>query len=157
MVKVRPMSMSDIDYVAEWLTEIPLWQRYNLTRSKAQASLEQAFRQQEVLLVADSVAENGRACAVAWCIPDGAFGRSAYLRMLGVRATHSGQGIGSVLMQEVEQIASQSSEELFLLVSDFNMGAQRFYQRRGFQHIGVIPRYILPDVDEMIYWKSLVF
>ncbi|MCI0714093.1 MAG: GNAT family N-acetyltransferase [Chloroflexi bacterium] len=151
MVKVRPMLMSDLDVVAEWLTEIPLWQRYNLTRSKAQATFEKAFRQQAVLLVADTSSEH--ACAVAWCIPDGAFGRSAYLRMLGVRTTQSGQGIGSVLMQEVEHIASQSSEELFLLVSDFNTGAQRFYQRRGFQHIGVIPRYILPDVDENIYWK----
>ena len=149
------MIMLDIDVVAQWLSEIPLWQRYNLTKAKAQASLEQALGQQELLLVADADSENGQACAVAWCIPDGAFGRSAYLRILGVRATHSGQGVGSVLMDEVERFARQSSEELFLLVSDFNLRAQRFYQRRGFQHIGVIPRYILPDVDENIYWKTL--
>lgn len=150
------MTMSDVDVVATWLSEMPLWKRYNLTRLQAETSLARAINQQGLLLVADADTDNGRACAVAWCIPNGAFGRSAYLRILGVQETHSGHGIGSALIREIERIASQSSTELFLLVSDFNTAAQRFYQQRGFRQIGVIPQYVLPDVDEHIYWKRLV-
>jgi GNAT superfamily N-acetyltransferase len=150
------MTISDVDVVARWLSKMPLWKRYNLTRQKAEINFVRAIDQQELLLVADSDTDSGRACAVAWCIPNGGFARSAYLRILGVREISSGHGIGSALMNEVERIAGQSSTELFLLVSDFNTAAQRFYQHRGFRQIGVIPQYVLPDVDEHIYWKRLV-
>jgi hypothetical protein len=45
------------------------------------------------------------------------------------------------------------SSDLFLLVSDFNHDAQRFYQRQGYQQIGAIPGYVLPDVSELIFRK----
>jgi len=64
-------------------------------------------------------------------------------------------GVGAALMQSVEEAASKVSHELFLLVSDFNTDAQRFYQRQGYQQVGAIPGYVLPDVTELLYWKQL--
>jgi GNAT superfamily N-acetyltransferase len=147
------MLKSDISLVAAWMAEMPLWQRYHLTRVQLLTDLEEALIQNDLLLVAVTDSPNGQACGIAWCVPNGAFARSPYLRMFGVRETHSGQGVGSAMMQQIEQLVRQSSKQLFLLVSDFNNDAQRFYQKWGFQRIGVVPGFVLPDIDEYIYWK----
>ena len=42
---------------------------------------------------------------------------------------------------------------LFLLVSDFNVDAQRFYQRHGYTQIGAIAGYVVPEVVELLFWK----
>ena len=57
------------------------------------------------------------------------------------------------LLTEVESQAK--SRDLFLLTSDFNEGAQRFYRRMGYTQIGAIPSYVVPDVTELIFRKQL--
>jgi ribosomal protein S18 acetylase RimI-like enzyme len=86
-------------------------------------------------------------------VPGGAFGRSEYLRLIGVRADCAARGLGAALLSEVE--ARATSRDLILLVSDFNEGAQRFYKRMGYAQIGAIPGYVLPDVTELIFRKLL--
>jgi ribosomal protein S18 acetylase RimI-like enzyme len=84
---------------------------------------------------------------------EGAFGRSAYLRLIGVRPDKARSGIGAQLLNHIEQ--SISGTDLFLLVSDFNRDAQVFYRRQGYEQIGAIPGYVLPDVTELIFRKRL--
>ncbi len=159
-VSIRPLMAPDIPVIAGWMAATPLWQRYRLTEVSARSGLEQALSRGDMLLVADVDNENGQACGLAWCLREGAFGRSAYLRILGVRASHSGLGIGATLLSRAEQTAAETTTAkgtaaLFLLVSDFNVEAQRFYQRQGYRQIGAIPGYVLPDVTELLYWKRL--
>ena len=85
-------------------------------------------------------------------IARGAFGRSAYLRMIGAQPGYAGGGVGAALLAGAE---STAGDQLFLLVSDFNADAQRFYLRHGYTQIGAIPGFVLPDVDELIFWKRL--
>lgn len=151
-ITIRPMASEDIAIVANWMLLIPLWQRYRVTAAAAQMQFEEGLKQQDILLVSDAGAEN-RACGFAWCLPKGAFGLSAYLRLIGVRQDQAGLGIGSVLLAETERAAAQHSKDLFLLVSDFNTDAQRFYRRHGYEHIGKIAGYVLPDVAELIFRK----
>ncbi len=47
------------------------------------------------------------------------------------------------------------SAHAFLLVSDFNEDAQRFYEREGYLRVGPLPGLVLPDVAELLYWKRL--
>ncbi|MBP8972792.1 MAG: hypothetical protein KBH93_02860, partial [Anaerolineae bacterium] len=75
----RPMERSDIALLAGWLAALPLLQRYGFTTDKAGAALEQALRQADTLLVCDTEGTPGRACGLAWVMPTGGFGRSAYL------------------------------------------------------------------------------
>ena len=154
-VSVRPLTVSDIPVVAGWIVATPLWQRYQLMESRARSGLESGLSRADILLVSDCDHENGRACGLAWCLREGAFGRSAYLRLLGVRAGYNGLGIGAALLDYAEQAAAKITRDMFLLVSDFNVGAQRFYQRQGYTRIGAIPGYVLPDVTELLYWKRL--
>jgi ribosomal protein S18 acetylase RimI-like enzyme len=153
-VHLRPMALEDIPTIVDWVTTNPLWQRYQLTAEKAHAQFERALEKNEWLVVAD-LNQGDCACGFAWCLGDGAFGRSAYLRLIGVRPDCAGSGIGASLLAQAEQFALTISDDLFLLVSDFNMGAQRFYRRHGYDQIGAIPGYVLPDVAELIYRKHL--
>jgi ribosomal protein S18 acetylase RimI-like enzyme len=154
-VSIRPLTVSDIPAVASWLVATPLWQRYRLTDTTARSGLESGLGRADVLLVSDSGDEDGQACGLAWCMREGAFGRSAYLRLLGVRPGYTGLGIGAALLEQAEQAVATIAREMFLLVSDFNVGAQRFYRRQGYTPIGAIPGYVLPDVTELLYWKRL--
>lgn len=154
-VTVRPLHARDIPAVAGWIAATPLWQRYRFSAPQAEASLARALAQADILLVADVEREGGQACGLAWCLPAGAFGRSPYLRILGVRAGLTGLGIGAALLDRLEQVAAERASDLFLLVSDFNQAARRFYQRQGYRQVGAIPGYVLPDVTELIFWKRL--
>ena len=153
-IQVRPMTQDDIPTVAAWMVQTPLWQRYQLTVERATQNFEKAFERNEVLLVADAGADN-RGCGFAWCLPQGGFGRSMYLRLIGVRQERARAGVGTALLHAAEEAALTVGHELFLLVSDFNLDAQRFYQRNGYHQIGAIPGYVLPDVTELLYWKQL--
>ncbi len=88
-------------------------------------------------------------------MPRGAFGRSPYLRLIGVRPDCTDLGIGAALLAAVEDQARAISNDVFLLVSDFNADAQRFYRRHGYEQIGAIPGYVLPDVTEFLMRKRL--
>jgi ribosomal protein S18 acetylase RimI-like enzyme len=148
---VRAMQAEEVPIVARWLITLPLMQRYHLTEASAQRMFEQGFSRGDHLMVVDS--GKATACGFAWVMPQGAFDRSAYLRLIGVRPDLSSQGIGSLLLDEAEQFAFDAGRDFFLLVSDFNVQAQHFYRRHGFRQIGAIPGYVLPDVTEYIYWK----
>ncbi len=146
-MKIRPMLPEDIPAISGWMADLPLWRRYGVTEASASTQFADALRRADTVLVADD------SCGFAWCLRGGAFGRSDYLRLIGVRADCAGQGIGAALLTEIEALAA--SRDLFLLVSDFNEGAQRFYRRMGYEPIGAIPGYVLPDVTELIFRKRL--
>jgi ribosomal protein S18 acetylase RimI-like enzyme len=152
-VTIRPMQPEDIAPVADFMLATPLWQRYGVGRQNASAQLEQALIRHDLLLIADCDSE--KATGFAWCIIGGAFGRSTYLRLIGIRPDLTGMGIGAVLLAAVEKIAVKAGDDLFLLVSDFNESAQRFYRRQGYEQVGAIPGYVLRDVTELIFRKRV--
>lgn len=149
---IRPMIPSDFPLLAAWMVETPLWQRYHLTTAKAILQFEEGLERGDWLITADG---KSPACGFGWGIPRGTFGRSPYLRLIGVRPDLTGSGLGALLLGEIERRAAEVASDLFLLVSDFNEGAQRFYKKHGFEAIGAIPGYVLPDVTELIFRKTL--
>lgn len=154
MMTIRPMTHDDIPTVAAWMVTIPLWQRYGLKQVRAEAQFEQGLAAHDLLLVAD-VGPDAQACGFVWCLPRGAFGLSPYIKLIGVQPAYSGSGIGGGLLEEVERRVAGTSRDLFLLVSDFNTDAQRFYERHGFERIGAMPAYVVPHVAEVLYRKRL--
>lgn len=148
-MNIRTLEADDIPIVAGWIVTIPLWQRYNNTVEKLSAKLSAAL-ETDLILTVDT---DERAVGLAWCVPKGAFGHSAYLKLLGVRPDQAGRGIGARLLDHLE--AAVTSQDMFLLASDFNTDAHRFYQRQGYTQIGAIPCYVLPDVTELIFRKRL--
>lgn len=153
-VTIRPIRAEDIAPICAWMVRVPLWQRYGLAEAAAVRMIEAALAGSDLLLAADHD-ERGSHIGFAWCMPRGAFGRSPYLRLIGVRPDCTDLGIGAALLDAVEVGVSRFSADLFLLVSDFNADAQRFYRRHGYEQIGAISGYVLPDVTEILMRKRL--
>jgi GNAT superfamily N-acetyltransferase len=146
------MALDDIPLLAEWLVGVPLMQRYGLTVASAISSLEAGLARGDWMLVADG---DRLAIGFAWAMPSGAFGRSAYLRLIAVPVDMSGTGTGAQLLAEIERMAADVSNDLFLLTSDFNEKAQRFYERHGYAQVGAISDYVVPGVTELMFRKRL--
>ena len=151
----RPMERPDIPLLAGWLAALPLLRRYEFTVDKAGAALQRALQQNDMLSVCDTDGTLGQACGLAWVMPTGGFGLRAYPRLRAGSGEHVGSGIGSALLTRAEQLAARSTKDMLLLVSDFNVDAQRFYQRQGYAQIGAIPDYVLPGVTELLFRKVL--
>jgi len=88
-----------------------------------------------------------------WLVERGAFNRSAYIQLIGVRPETRGGGVGRALMEFVE--AHAQSRDMFLLVSDFNLDAQRFYARLGYRQVGKLDDYVVQGVSELVFCKRV--
>jgi ribosomal protein S18 acetylase RimI-like enzyme len=147
-VTIRIMKTADIAACAAIVGETPLWrERYGISTGRAETLFESAMERNDGLLVADA---NGEVIGFAWFLARGAFGRSGYLRLIGVRSDHRNSRAGGALLNAVE---SAVGDDLFVLVSDFNTDARRFYERHGYNVIGMLPGYLLPDVTEVLLWR----
>ena len=73
------------------------------------------------------------------------------MQLIGVREDLRSGGIGRALMEFVERQAT--SRDIFLLVSDFNTDAQKFYTRLGYGQVGKLDDYVVQGIAELIYWK----
>ncbi len=153
-MRIRPLQPADIDPIVQWMLHVPLWQRYGFTVERGVAQFTRAYEQGTILLVADLPEQT--ACGFAWAKLNAAFAHSAYLQLIGVHPDYHGRAIGGALLTAVEETVRPHSSALFLLASDFNTLAHGFYRRQGYAQIGVIPGYVLPDVDEFIFYKRLV-
>jgi ribosomal protein S18 acetylase RimI-like enzyme len=147
------MEPGDIPVVASWMVTDSLWQRYQLSEERISADFAAGLQRDDLLLVVDAGLP---ARAFAWCLPGGMFGAFPYLKRIGVDPGCSGQGLGSLLLGRLErELLDRQRQDLFLLVSDFNLDAQRFYLRHGYQEIGRIPDLALPGVAEVLFRKQL--
>ena len=133
------------------MAENPLWQRYGVTLEGATLRLSSGLEQGATILAAG---EPGQPVGFVWYLEKGAFGRSGYIMLIGVDPALQGQGVGDGLMDAAEARMFEKVNDIFLLVSDFNAGAQRFYRRRGYAQVGALPAYVLSDVTELIFCKT---
>jgi ribosomal-protein-alanine N-acetyltransferase len=78
-----------------------------------------------------------------------------YLKILVVEPAYQSQGVGRRLMEELERRAFQRWPNVYLCVSDFNTGARRFYQRLGYQEVGVLRDLLFPGMGEVLMRKSV--
>ena len=148
---VRPFAVADAARCGDIVGATPLWQRYGLGAERAAAMLAGAASAGDPVFV---VEEDGRVEGFAWLMEKGAFGRG-YLRLIAVSPERRGRGYGERLLAAVEARATAIAPDFYLLVSDFNVDAQRFYQRCGYVQVGRIPDMVAPGVAELIYVKRL--
>ena len=79
-----------------------------------------------------------------------------YLGLIGVHADSRGLGVGKFLMDQLEAMAWESgARRVTLMVSDFNEGGQRFYQRLGYWKLGEIPDAAKAGITELVMVKDL--
>lgn len=159
----RPAAACDDEHLrdlAAAVATLPLLVRYGVDASRLAAELSAlaaANDGAQRLLVAN--AASGELIGFARVLLGGGgagqFGRGGYLKLIALRPGCEGRGIGQLLLSAVEQTVLERSPDLFLLTSDFNHGAQRFYARAGYLRVGELPDFVHPGITELIYWKRL--
>lgn len=147
---IRSMTPDDIPACARWIAETPLWQRYGVTEQSIGERLRAGLAKAAMIFVAERA---NQVVGFIWMVERGAFNRSGYVQLVGVCPGARGCGIGRALMEFAERQLFAQSREIFLLVSDFNTDAQRFYRRLGYRQVGKLEDYVIPGVSELIFWK----
>lgn len=152
-LKIVPLAERDVEPCAALMASGEPWTRYGIDAAAARALWRQALESGAEVAVAR---QGETTLGFAWYIVRGAFGLSGYLKLLGVSAEARGRGIGAALLAHTEGRARADGQaDLFLLVSDFNRPAQRFYAAHGYQQVGAIAGYVHPGIGELIYRKRL--
>jgi ribosomal protein S18 acetylase RimI-like enzyme len=149
---IRPLEDGEIDALANQLAALPLLARYGRTPAFLAGDLRSAAARGDGLLVH---ADGGPADGLAWFLSAGTFGLGGYLRLLAIAPAAQGRGAGAALLAAFEAAVAARSRHAFLLVSDFNRPAQTFYRRHGYAEVGRLPALVVPDIDELVYWKRL--
>ncbi len=80
---------------------------------------------------------------------------SGYVQTVCVRPDRRGHGIGGALMDFAEARIGAVSPNVFLCVSSFNAPARRLYERRGYEVVGALRAFIVPEHDEILMRKTL--
>ncbi|MBM4259382.1 MAG: GNAT family N-acetyltransferase [Deltaproteobacteria bacterium] len=151
-MSARSLQPADIRPLSEALALLPLMQRYNRPANAIAESLESALARGDGLLVFD---DGNGAQGLSWFLFSGTFGLGGYLRLMAVSPYAHRKGIGSELLIAYEAAVATQSRHTFLLCSDFNVDAQRFYERHGYVQVGRLPSLVVFGVDELVYWKRL--
>jgi ribosomal protein S18 acetylase RimI-like enzyme len=149
---IRDATATDAAPLAAAVHELPLLRRYGVTEEGLRRDLEGALARGEGLLCATC---DGAPVGFAWFLESGTFALGGYLRLIALAPGHQGAALGTRLLDEVERRVAGRCRHMFLLVSDFNADAQRFYARRGYVESGALRGLVRADVDERVYWKRL--
>jgi GNAT superfamily N-acetyltransferase len=150
--ELRHATAADLAPLAAGLARLPLMLRYGRGADRLLADLSASLARGDGLLLA---LEGGRPAGLAWFLRQGTLGMGGYLRLMAVLPEAQARGAGAALLAAFEAEVSAGSPHAFLLCSDFNAPAQRFYERHGWTRVGALPALVLPDVTELIYWKRL--
>ena len=86
-------------------------------------------------------------------INNGCFHKFSYLSILAVKKRYRNKGIGEALVNKFEDIGFNKADKVFILVSDFNKTAQKFYRKLGYKKVGNIPDLFKHGVSEDLLVK----
>jgi ribosomal protein S18 acetylase RimI-like enzyme len=78
-----------------------------------------------------------------------------YLQTVCVAVEARGRGIGTRLVRFAEERIFRETPNVFLCVSSFNPGAQRLYERLGYQLVGELTDYLVAGHSELLYRKTV--
>ena len=78
-----------------------------------------------------------------------------YIQSVCVAPGWRGQGIGTELIGFAERRIFSEASNAFICVSSFNEGAQRLYERLGYEVVGELEDYIISGHSELLMRKTI--
>jgi len=152
-MSIAPATARDVDALVALMTSSPLLRRYGVSSRGARASIIEARRSGDLLLI---TRERGTVAGLAWIVPTRALDRAAYLRLLLVAEGHRSHGVGAALLKEAERrVGKLGCRHMVLLVTTTNRRARSFYRSQGYRYVGGLPGFVRPRVGESLYVKTL--
>ena len=83
----------------------------------------------------------------------GAF--SGYLKSIAVKTGWRDKHLGKLMMEFIENQIFSKSANVFLCVSSFNLNAQKFYLKLGYEIIGELKNYMVEGHNEILMRKTI--
>ena len=151
-MQIRQIREEDITVCAQLANALPLGKTYGFTVEGWIRKLTKARNEERNLLFVAE--EESRLAGFAWVHTHGAFLAAPYLRFIAVDPSFQGRGVGTLLLKEFEELTRDLKKDWFLLVSEFNIGAQQFYEKHGYQRVGALPDFAKEGVTEVIMVKK---
>ncbi len=151
LTQIVSMQVSDIEEIAEFLSQNSLFQEYGFTFVKALTSLKSALENSQNDLIL--YGSKGNRAGFAWFVKKGGFGRSGYLRLIAVEPGQQGSGIGQKFMSYFEE-KYLAPNGIFLFVTSTNHSARKFYERLGYINLCEMPDYVKKGFTEILYYKK---
>jgi ribosomal-protein-alanine N-acetyltransferase len=145
-VHIRPAVDRDVRWCAELMAASEPW--ITLRRDLAAALAQLGDRNKE-LYVAE---QDEQRLGFILLEMRGAF--VGYIQSLGVSPEARSRRIGAALLQFAEERIFKEQPNVFLCVSSFNAEAQRFYARHGYQQVGELTDFIIPEASEILLRKT---
>jgi ribosomal protein S18 acetylase RimI-like enzyme len=144
-----PIDKLAVSGLAERIVSLEPWRTLGTDPTKLAASLAEerhGLIQRAIIRNADIV---GVVCVrYPWL-----FG--PYLMLLAVFPECQRSGVGSGILQWLESEVQGSTTNIWACVSSFNVHAQSFYARHGFQEVGVLPDLVRIGFSEILVRKQL--
>ena len=147
LVKIRKIKAISKSDMAELILHSDPWRTLKFTRKESDA-MAKVSRQKEIL-----GAFVGKKF-VGFALYQFGFLGGGYLQNLVVSENYRGLKIGEKLMREMESLVFARSKNLYLCVSSFNRGGQKFYRRLGYKKVGVLKALLVKKHDEFIFRKT---
>ena len=149
-IKIEKGSLKYLDDCEEALLNSELGNRYFETEESAQKAIKEGLEHGNLYIALDSDICVG----FAWYIPKGAFHSFPYLHIISVKKEYRGKGIGRKIIEFLEKIVFENVDKIFLVVSDFNPNAKRFYEKAGYRQVGEIPNLYRKGITEYLMMKE---
>lgn len=150
-VSIQKMNISDVEKCSKIICESILGQKYGYKEERIKNMMIDLIEKDENIYTA-IVDED--VVGLVWYDLKGAFSISPYLRLIIVDKKSKGMKVGTSLIDFYEEQCKKTDKQYFLLVSDFNVEAIKFYEKRGYEKIGVIPSFIKKEINEIIMIKK---
>lgn len=77
-----------------------------------------------------------------------------FIRSFCIDENYRGSGVGAKVLRFAEKRIFQDSPNVFVFAASFNEGAKRFYEKNGYERIGVFKDYVQKGSDEILYRKT---
>ncbi len=155
--------LTDLDQCADILFIPEIGKLYFPQKELLRIQLEKGLQADEIYIektIPDRIDSSSEIEGVIWYQREGLFHSFPYLHMIAVRDGFRHNGVGARLMDQFEQDSLLSGNnrmrvKAFLLVSGFNVSAQRFYRDRGYEETGEFENLFRKGVTEKLFMKKV--
>lgn len=151
-IQICPGNDEHIDGCIQSIKHSSLWDTYFKYITRLHEKFKDGVGKKQIHVALNT---KGRCIGYIWVQKDGGFSHYPYLRSFAVQRRYRNEGIGTALLHYFEQLTP--SHRFFILVSELNNEAMRFYKRNGYMAVGKVPDLFRPGISEIILTKQTVF
>ncbi|MEO1516268.1 MAG: GNAT family N-acetyltransferase [Bacteroidota bacterium] len=153
MTNIRPIAKSDLSALKEVLHTIELFPPSMLEEMAADF-----FNNPQSADIWFAAFEGDKAISIGYCGPEKLTNGTFNLFAIGVRKDIQGQGIGTQMMQYIENRLRQDGQRI--LIVETSSGAEfqltrQFYEKLGYAKEAVIRDFWDEGDDKVVFWKKL--